>query len=395
MNAIKLVLFKEVREMLRDRRVVMGAFVVPLLVMYLITNMFGFIGNSISDKKNTAVYVVANKNYEQFITALKALPETSVTEVQSEAEGRDLLSEGKAKALVIFPSGALDPNAKQISVRTLYTSDQTISMIALSKVQAWAEAANKAALQLILKQENISAESAEPIKIDREDTAKTKGAGESPIVGMVPYLLILFVFSGGMSIAADLVAGEKERGTMETLLITPVSRVHIALGKFLSLLGFSLTSTLVSITALFFFGSTNATSKKLLYPEGYSLGFVPIASILLVVLSLATFFAAIQLLTSVFARNMREAQTYLALLNFAVIIPAAFSQLLGLTDVGREMWVRFVPVLNSAVSMRETLLGNFNPLGSTLTVIFNLVLSLACLVAAVRYFTSEKVLAKS
>lgn len=394
MSPLKLVYLKEMREMLRDRRILMSSFVLPIFVMYMMTQLFAFIGNTLGNEKNTAIYVTRSQSLEPLVASLKAVPKNDVTVVASLDEGKKALEEGKAKVLLELPE--LDPaTAKQITIKAYFNSDSNTSSLALRKVETWAQASNQAALNVALKSVNLPPETAEPVKITPEDQAKTKGAGDSILVSLLPYMLILFVFSGGLSIASDLVAGEKERGTLETLLISPVERIQIALGKFFSLLSFSLATALVSIGALLILGLTNPMTKKVMFPDSLGITPVTLISLVLVVLSMAAFFAAIQLWASIQAKNMREAQTLLGLMNVVVIIPAAFSQLLGLTGISKSFWVSFAPVLNGAVSLRETMLGNFNPVGTVLTIVWNLALAGLALWLSVRMFRSETVLAKS
>lgn len=394
MTDAAVILKKELREMLRDRRVVVGAFVMPILVVFMMTRLFGTISSSLGDKKTTRIGVVAAPSSSPLADAFAKTPELAVTRMADEAEARAKLEKGDVKAVLLLPEIDMG-SGKQVEIRALFQSDETTSQIAVSKAERWVSEANKAALQQVLEQKGIPKEAAEAMKVKREDTAKAKGAGDSMLVSLLPYLMILFMFSGGMSIASDLVAGEKERGTLETLLISPISRSSIALGKFGALLLFSMSTGLMSVAALFGLGYADPSARKMMFANGLTVGPTQIVMFLVLVLTLATFFASLLLAISTYARNMREAQTFMAVANFLVIMPAVFSQIIGFTDAGRQLWVRLTPILNTAVGMREIMLGKATTIGIAAPALMSLAMAAILAFVAMHLFQNEKVLSRT
>lgn len=97
------------------------------------------------------------------------------------------------------------------------------------------------------------------------------------------------------------------------------------------------------------------------------------------------------LAVSVFARNMREAQSYLSLLSFVVLMPALFSQFIGYTSFAKALWVSLVPILNSATVLREGMLGNFSLVPYLLTMGVNVALAAASLIACTTMFRKERI----
>lgn len=391
---IKVVFLKELREMLRDRRVIFGAFVMPVLVIFLMMRLFSVIGSSVEGKKATKIAVVQTESGK---TLADGLTKSTLFEIQSVAtaeEAKALLEKSKVKVALNIMDKPND--AGQLDVRAMYLGDENLSMIALSRLREVIEQTNKVATQTVLQAQGISAEQAEPVKLTPEDVSSAKkGALDSMMVSMLPYLMILFMFAGGMSIASDLVAGEKERQTLETLLVAPVKRIHIAAGKLGAMSIFCVLTGASSVFALALISITDKTGGKMMFGSGVGLGVLELAQILMLLFSLALLFAGLLLAISSWAKNMREAQTYMAVANFFVIMPAVFSQIIGFTEAGQQLWVRLVPVLNVAVAFREILLGKNALNGVLIATGMNLILAAALLLMANRLFNDERILART
>jgi sodium transport system permease protein len=197
-----------------------------------------------------------------------------------------------------------------------------------------------------------------------------------------------------MSIASDLVAGEKEKNTLETLLISPARRTLIVLGKFLALATICLLSAMSSLIGLALVAKLHLPGTEEIMKNG--LGVSPMAFLitLIVLLPLVSLFASILIAISSCARNPREAQTYLSLCSFVVIMPAMFSQFLGLTDASKELWINAIPILNTANSIRTALLGKADAVAVAITVAVSLALALVALRITVHLFNREEVLVR-
>ncbi len=391
---MKSVFLKELREMLRDRRVIVGAFVMPILVVMMMIRLFGTIGASLGDEKATQIGVLKGTKPNMLVQALKQTPGFKIVEVSNADEGKAQVSKGKLKTLLVMPDIDI-ATAKQVPISAYYQSDESTSTIALRKIEHFFDEFNRQALQVVLKEQGIPASSAEFVKMSSEDISTSKGAGESLLVSFLPYLVVLFMFAGGMSIASDLVAGEKERGTLETLLISPLTRTQIALGKLGALTVFAIMSGLTTVIALIVAGQSDPSARKMIFAGNFHIGPVQIAAALLLVASLAGMFAATLLAISAWAKNMREAQTYMGVANFLVILPAVFSQIIGFTDAGQQLWVRLMPILSTAMGLREILLGKATAANIGLAIALNLVLAALLVLATMRMFAKEKILTRA
>lgn len=195
--------------------------------------------------------------------------------------------------------------------------------------------------------------------------------------------------------AMDLTAGEKERGTIETILCSPVSRTHLVLGKFLMVLTASIATSVLAITSM---AASFGIGKKLL------LGAMPgaadaalqititgkaMAAIFFVVLPLAVFFSAALLALSLFAKSFKEAQSYISPLMIVVVLPAVAALLPG---VELNATLAFIPVLNTSLVSKEIITGTYH--WGLIAIIFlsSSIYAGAAIAIAVKLFQREDVL---
>ena len=185
--------------------------------------------------------------------------------------------------------------------------------------------------------------------IERDfSTAAARAAG---VLATMPIFILLAAFVGGTSVAADLTAGERERGSLESLLLHPVDRLSLVLGKWLA----------VSAVAVVTVGVTVVTSQAVLrHPRLQNID-VPIglpaqdaAAIVLLLAPLALFAAAVQLLIALFARTYKEAQTQLSFLIFAPMIPGF---LFAFGTLQPAPWMRLTPMLGQHVFITDLVRG--------------------------------------
>jgi sodium transport system permease protein len=389
MNPIAWVYRKEVREMLRDKRTRGAALFGPIFLMIFFVCGFGTIIGSVAKPQSQVVHFVGKSDP---ILAALTLKGIQMKEVGSVTEGEDLIRRDKAKLVLVFGPSAGD-GASQV-VQAYLDPKQQKAQIALAIVSKSIKDMSEARLREFLKKRSLPESASEPIRI-QEKTVKVgeAGAGEF-IVGMLPYLIVIWAFYGGFALATDLVAGEKEKVTLETLLITPVKRTQIVLGKFLALSTLCLVSSLASVFGLVLVAVLKLPGSDFMLKDGLGFTFSSGLITLIVLLPTVAMFASLLLAFSTYAKNSREAQSYISLASFVVVIPAAFSQLIGLTDAANQGWVNFVPVLNTANNIRNALLGKPDWSGTAITVVVSGAIAAALLMIVVRLFNREQVLTR-
>ncbi|MBK8068518.1 MAG: ABC transporter permease [Rhodanobacteraceae bacterium] len=196
----------------------------------------------------------------------------------------------------------------------------------------------------------ISPEVVQPVLIADVDQS-TPQSRSGMLLAMLPYLLILTVFAGGNYLATDATAGERERQSLEPLLINPVSRGQIMGGKLMATFAFAVVSLAISLLAFAAVGPLLPVEKI-----GMVVKFGPteIALLFLVVAPLGLIGAGLLTSVSAFAKGFREAQTYNTLL---IILPAIPSMLMALNPVKPADWMYAVPLLSHQLLIEQTVRG--------------------------------------
>jgi sodium transport system permease protein len=204
------------------------------------------------------------------------------------------------------------------------------------------------AMRLVAR--GLSPALANPVVVDERDQS-TPRSRAGALFSILPYFFVLTVFIGGMYLAIDLTAGERERQSLEPLFANPVPRWRILLGKIGAICVFSVSSLLICVTAFTLAGRLIPTGKL-----GMDLGLGPAFAleVLVLMLPLVLLMAALQTLVAAFSKSYREAQTYLGIL---MIVPALPSVLLSVMPVKTVPWMYAVPLLSQQVGVTELLMG--------------------------------------
>jgi len=389
MNNIIHVFRKEVRDMFRDKRVRSSAIFGPMFMSLIFVSLIGVISSSVKSQQKQKIHVV--KTDSPIVQTLKD-KQMDVVEVSSLEEGEKLVKEGKARIVLNILPTAADGQTELDAY--IDPKEQPAQIVFGSVAKAIAEQ-NKVSLATVLKANNLPASADEKLKlVQKEVQVGEKGGTSEFLTGFLPYLIVIWAFYGGMSIASDLVAGEKEKNTLETLLISPAPRTQIVLGKFLALASVCMLSSLSSLLGFALISLVKPPGSEVMFKNGFGVTLPAFLITLVLLVPLVSLFASMLIAISSFARNPREAQTYLAQFSFVVILPAVFSQVIGLTDAAHAVWVNFIPILNVANNIRMALMGKVDMLSVVLTVVTSLILALAALRLTVYLFNREEVLVR-
>lgn len=387
---------KELRESLRDRRTLTSMIVVPILIMPLLTIGSGVVMTKIigsAQDETATVMVVGAQDSPQVVAALDSVKGIRV--VPYAADYAQRISNKKLRAAVEIPAG-FDAALQQQAAGTVkiynYKGDLK-SGFASQKLESFFRDYRDKAVAQNLSARNLPQTLTSPFSIEQQNVASAQQVGGAIIGGILPYFIIILCLTGAMYPAMDLTAGEKERGTIETILCSPVSRVHLVLGKFLTVLTASLCSGLLSLVSM---GVSFQAAKQLVVtstrgdsPFNFSIGLPTIAIIFLMVVPLAVLFAAGLLAISLCAKSYKEAQSYISPLMIVVIMPAVIGMLPGV-EMNARMSV--IPVLNTSLICKEIATGTYHWNSIFTILISTSVYAAAALYIAVKLFQREDVL---
>jgi len=229
----------------------------------------------------------------------------------------------------------------------------------------------------------------DPITINTVDQATAQEKSGEILGSLLPYLIILVTFGGATFPAIQLGAGEKEQKTLETLLVSPIGRVEMVTGKFLTIVVTAMISAILSLIGMYyafnFMGQSNGLSELLKLQMDVTS--MVMAAVLIIPMTLV--FAAILLMISVYAKNYREAQSYMAPLQFGVILPAFASFLPG---VELNTTLSMIPIVNVSLVLRQILSGKAMEVLPyfAITIISTLVLAAIVIFFCAQMFKNEK-----
>lgn len=369
-----IVFIKEFRDFVCDKRVRSSAFVMPIVLVVVLVYLFGSFQSVLTKPASQTIYILSQSQPSTFQTRMADALKSSGINVKSIAsldDAKKQIESGDIKVLLQFGTGDKLP----IQVTEYYDPGNQASQITIGVLEQAFQKAGSEELKILLKAHSIDPVMAEPIKVTQVTVHKgEKSAGEF-ILDLLPYLVVLWAFYGGMGAVGDLVAGEKEKFTLETLLTTPVPRSAIALGKLAALSALCLAGALSAVVGILITVLIPLQGFHAVVGSGVGLTPVSVLIFIAVLIPTALMFASIMTAISARARNNREAMTQLAVMSTVIIIPAIGSQFIGYTDFGRSWMVSLVPVLNSANTLRLALAGAIPLLAIAVTAAINLAIA--------------------
>ncbi len=396
-NRVNVIFKKEFREIFRDKRTLMSVVVGPLIITPL---MFALIGKGIQgkmeqvDNDKTTLAVVSSPATKAVEKELAETKQFEITPVATEQEAIKLIKDRKVGAGL-----KIDPNIEErikneqpVEITAITDKGEENSQIAMGKVFAHFQKGGAMLAVNRLQAKGVNPEVIAPYKLTEQPIPGGGGRAMLFLVQMLPYILIMASFSGAIYAAFDQVAGEKERGTLETLLVSPASRRDIVLGKFSAVVAVCLVSSILSIVGLVIPFKSGIKAFDWIAKGGLTLDPMAMVAVVVVLLPLSVLFAGMLLTISTFAKNQKEAQTYLGSLFPIVMIPAFFSMFMGAKVA---LTVALIPILNASLIIKQALNGNFNWAFIGLAFVASVVYAGVALAFATRMFQKEQILIKT
>lgn len=352
-RAFLTVFLKEVKENLRDRRTLISAFLTgPLLGPVIFVMLINVTLNRELDKaeKQLPVPVIGAEYAPNLLDALRAggvVPGAAVADPAQAVRKQD------ADVVLRIASnyGKAWRKGEPVQVELFYDSSQRDANTSVERVTRLVEsyARQQGAMRLVAR--GMSPSAAWPLQVAKRDQA-TPQSRAVLMFAMLPYFFVITIFMGGMYLAIDLTAGERERQSLEPLFANPVPRWKILCGKLAAIGVFSTTSLLISLLAFAVVGQFIPAEK---IGMELDLGARFAAYVLLLMLPLVLLLSALQSMVAAFAKSYREAQTYLSLLMLVPLIPSA---LLSFMPIKAQAWMYAIPLLGQNLGIMQLLRGD-------------------------------------
>lgn len=364
---LKVLVQKELKRVFSDRRLVFSAFILPAISIYILYSLMGtMMGDMFDDTREHVSQVEIFNAPLSFSTYVENNGLLDSMDIAYLAEGleeeKERIKTGEVDLIVVFDekfddqivnyeSAALLP---QIS--TYYNPVESYSTNARRKFiyDVLSDFENELLTSRFGNINYATAFGIDELNTSAEivDEAKATGTGLSMIL---PMLIAILLFAGAMGIGLDTIAGEKERGTMATLLMTPVSRETIAMGKVIGLAIVAIISATCSFLAIIAsIPNTNGMLSQGVEVNISALAFTPLqyVQLLVVMLTLVGIYVGLICITSVRAKSVKEAGTYVSPIYMLVMF-AAFSTMFSTGDP--EMYQFAIPVLGNVLAIKRLL----------------------------------------
>lgn len=383
MHTIITIFLKELRATLRDRKTLISAILLPAIAMPLLILGVTRLQKRMNDKEAAKKLTVALIGANPALTA--ALQDSAIT-YRSDiplAAARDSVSRERFDAAIqLTPSGdSLVPE----EITLLYKST---NLSVEKRLKSLLGVYKEERIRDGLRARNLDESLLMPVVVQSVDVASTKEQIGILAGGFLPYIFLLFCYLGCLYPAIDLITGEKERGTIETLLTVPVSRLHILIGKMLCISVTGVVAAMMTIAGLFVslrFMSEIPQEILTTIQDILSVRFILMLFAMMIPLSL--FFAGILTTIVVRASTFKEAQSYATPLMFVIIVPAMIALMPGI----KLSWdTAFIPILNIALATKEIIAGTIQ-IGMYLAIVASLILlAILTILLSVRQFSNEK-----
>ena len=393
---------KELRDALRDRRALAALLLFPVMGPVMIYFMFNMIID-IAEEAGEVSLPVAGAEYavdlidylnqngieiEEF--SLNA-PGDEDSDFYSQAqldEVRDAITSRRFDYVLLVPPefDTLVSSSRTSNIELHIESTRTTATPKYSRVQDMIEAWSRETASLRLIARGVNPGIVNPVSVERIDVASQQSRIQS-VLSMVPFFVIMAAFVCGMGVAVDATAGERERKSLEPLLVNPVPRYIIVTGKWMAAVLFSAVGlVLVMVLNFFSLGLVPLEEVGIVF----NIGSLEIIGVLMTTLPLALFAPSIQIFIGIFAKSFKDAQAYLSFIMMLPMVPF-FYNMFNTQD--REFWMSFVPMLGQHMLLTDVVRGETPAIVDFLTTGVALFLySMIFLYGAAQLFKKERII---
>ncbi len=394
MKNIIIIFLKEMKDILRDRRTLLLMVVMPLVLFPLIINISSKFMMKLETSAKTKILrvgVILNSNDDRIRRSVSSRDDMAFTDVKDENSIESMIN-GETLDFCIVLDKQFDKKVKTLQqgeIR-LYFKSSAKNDISKRRIDKLLSDYKNDLLEERFRILELSTDVVKAFNINEKDIVTVKEKFGEKVGGFIPYLFVIFCFVGAMYPAIDLGAGEKERGTIETLLVSPASRTQIVIGKFIVVTLSGIISAVLTFVGLYASIKLNSEIPTEIFD--LILKVIDINSIIVIftlIIPISVFFAGILLSFSFFANSFKEAQSIMTPFNFIVIIPAFIGTLPG---VKLTATTAMIPILNVSLASKAIISGTINSGHLAITYISMFLLAAVSLIICIKWFGREQVI---
>lgn len=374
---------KEMKDSFRDRRTLLLTVLLPILMMTALTL---FYENLISDG-GEEVYTLAvessiTQEEENIITSHENV------EIVKSSNPEELLQEGETHAALIFDSNFQTKieNGEQAVVTLIGDSFSQSSSFLMNIVTSQLAFYEKTVITEELQSQGIDPNVMEPFTIEQKEVSG-ENSNVNLLAMLIPLMLSLAIGIGAGPAGADLFAGEKERKTMEALLMTPVNRTTMLFAKWLTLSSIGTIIGLITLIVVAFeINFFTVHLKEAVSFNGQAVEIIGITLIVSTIFSMLT--ASLLMLTSIIGKTIKEAQSYSTPIMMLLIFPIMITTGIGVNELSFTHFA--IPILNYFTLLKELLFGIVNYEHLLITIASNLICIIIIFIISRVLFLKDK-----
>ena len=389
---ILIVFRKELLDLFRDRRTIISSVVLPIILYPVL--MIGF--NALMSRQTVKlheqeviIYVIDNAGDEYSQIAFERLEKTPKLQIFQEIDHYKVLFKEKViQAIVTFEREELYDEFYYLNARITFNRVDEKSELAYNTVSRVLQDLEKELVGSRLEAINISKDILKAVEVEADNVATEQQTLGMILARFLPYFLILISISGSSVAAVDLVAGEKERGTLETILVSAASRMELVLGKFVAVISIALLTVLLNLASIFF-SFRHLVSQAAAESVAIQIPFGSLFLILILMVPMIIFFAAVVFSFSTYARNMKESYSYTQPL---MIVAMLLSLISALPAIETTLGMTLIPVINVSLMIKDIMMGDLNISFFMTTLISTCILVVLAVSFSIKLFSKEEIL---
>lgn len=388
MKKIFVVFQKEMLDNLRDYRSWTTGLFWALFGPLLLGGMIMLLGNTIRDRvESSLVLPVAGAENAPSLIAFLEQQDVIIQPAPADPEAAVIAGDINV-ALVIPPEYGEDFSAgKTASVQLVFDSTRQSAAADIRRAQNLLEGYGNYIGMLRLSLRGVSPEVIRAVQVETVDTA-TPQSQALTFLSMLPYFIIFAIFNGASPVITDATAGERERGSLEPLLINPLPRGWIAVGKMLSAMPFAILNLIITLAGFAAIFRFLPIEEMLGVQIGFDVG--ALMAIFLICLPIVFLACAIQTLIASFTKTTKEAGTYLP---FISLIPSLPGLALAFLPVKPDLWTMLIPTFGQQILINQFLRAEpILAMNILISTVLTILLSVVITFIAIKFYEGERII---
>lgn len=379
---------KEIKDNLRDRRSIFNALLSVLLNPILYIVIFSLMGRAFSEQaeRTLELHVVGAELAPNLIDFLK---QEGVIVLPPPEDPEAALLAGEIEVVLVIDEAYAEAfqSGEPARIQVLRDESNNGATVLVRRTETLLEQYGSRTASLRLLARGVSPSIIRPVLIDEVDVSTQANEAASTVLNLLPVIMFTAAFLGGFYMVIDMTAGERERESLEPLLMNPVPRWTFVIGKYVTALLFTAFGTVLATAVFLILLSLPALQS--LTQIRVSVEMNAVVTAVLIVAPVVFMAVSLQMVIASYARNVKEAQTYTQLLSLAGFMPALF---LSILPIKQQAWMTFVPTISQVFLVNKVMRGEVLDASQLLiSVGITLLIGVVSLAVAMRLYNQEQI----